>query len=170
MWDVVGTTSLRRCEDVSFNTRRTDQFQTYWRRPWHVVCLLGVSYFWALMSFQMFIWNQLSKDVVSGKHQRSGGHRKRNCLQDRADFHRSRAWQIVLTFDNDTIHDIKFRVRIQGFKQVYTKHCINTIATVVCQSSYRPTSSISRTKSQKLKCFFVSSCSCLRLYSIEVRC
>ena len=41
VWDVVGTTSLRRCEDVSFNTRRTDQFQTYWRRPWDV-CLLGV--------------------------------------------------------------------------------------------------------------------------------
>ena len=41
VWDVVGTTSLRRCEDVSFNTRRIDQFQTCWRRPWDVVCLLG---------------------------------------------------------------------------------------------------------------------------------
>ena len=39
VWDVVGTTSLRRCEDVSFNTRRTDQSETYWRRLWDVVCL-----------------------------------------------------------------------------------------------------------------------------------
>ena len=41
VWDVVGTTSLGRCEDVPFNTGRTDQFETYWRRPWDVVCLLG---------------------------------------------------------------------------------------------------------------------------------
>ena len=41
VWDFVGTTSLGRCEDVPFNTRRTDQFETYWRRPWDVVCLLG---------------------------------------------------------------------------------------------------------------------------------
>ena len=43
VWDVVGTTSLGRCEDVPFNTGRTDQFETYWRRPWDVVCLLGNS-------------------------------------------------------------------------------------------------------------------------------
>ena len=41
------------------------------------------------------LWNPLSK-AVPGKFHGSGGHSKRNCLQDRANFHRSRAWQIVL--------------------------------------------------------------------------
>ena len=56
VWDVVGTTSLRRCEDVSFNTRRTDQFETYWRRPWDVVCLLGKP--WICQCFtNIYVWS-----------------------------------------------------------------------------------------------------------------
>ena len=31
----------------------------------------------------------------------SSGHSKCNCLQDQANFHRSRAWKIVLIFNND---------------------------------------------------------------------
>ena len=80
----------------------------------------GESYFWALQLFQMFtgpsfqinyiyqvhsfsvdsnapqelcIW--LSK-ALPGKIHRSGKHSKHSCLQDRANFHRSRAWQIAL--------------------------------------------------------------------------
>ena len=41
------------------------------------------------------LWSPLSK-VVSSKFHGSGRHSKRNCLQDRVNFHRSRAWQIVL--------------------------------------------------------------------------
>ena len=40
----------------------------------------------------------LSK-AVPGKFHRSGGHIKRNCIQDRAIFHRSWAWQIVPCFN-----------------------------------------------------------------------
>ena len=32
----------------------------------------------------------------------SGVHSKRNCLQDQANFHKSRAWQIVLVFNTET--------------------------------------------------------------------
>ena len=32
VWDVVDATSLRRCEDVSFNMQRTDQIETFSRR------------------------------------------------------------------------------------------------------------------------------------------
>ena len=41
------------------------------------------------------LWNLLSK-AVPGKLHVSCGHSKRNCLQDRANFHRFLAWQIVL--------------------------------------------------------------------------
>ena len=37
--------------------------------------------------------------AVPGKLHGSGGHSKSNCLQDRANFHRSRAWQIVIIFN-----------------------------------------------------------------------
>ena len=40
------------------------------------------------------LWNPLSK-AVPGKFHWSGEHNKRNCLQHPANFHRSRAWQIV---------------------------------------------------------------------------
>ena len=43
------------------------------------------------------LWNPLSK-AVPGKFHGSGGHSKCNCLQDRANFHRSQAWQIVRIF------------------------------------------------------------------------
>ena len=40
------------------------------------------------------LWNPLNKVVhVPGKCHGSSGHSKRNCLQDRANFHRSRAWR-----------------------------------------------------------------------------
>ena len=42
--------------------------------------------------------NPLSK-TVPGKIHGSGGHTKCNCLQDWVNFHRSRAWQIVLIFN-----------------------------------------------------------------------
>ena len=41
------------------------------------------------------LWNILS-NAIPGKCQGSGGFNKRNCLQDRATFHRSRAWQTGL--------------------------------------------------------------------------
>ena len=41
------------------------------------------------------LWNPLSK-AVPGKFHGSGGHHKCNCFQDQTNFHRSRAWQIVL--------------------------------------------------------------------------
>ena len=37
--------------------------------------------------------------AVPGKFHRFCGHSKRNCLQDQANFHRSRACQIVLIFN-----------------------------------------------------------------------
>ena len=43
-------------------------------------------------------WNQLSK-AVPVKFQGSGGHNEVNCLQDRANFRKSRAWQIVSIFN-----------------------------------------------------------------------
>ena len=41
------------------------------------------------------LWNLLGK-AVPDKFHRSGGHRKHNCWQNRANFHRSRAWRIVV--------------------------------------------------------------------------
>ena len=51
-----------------------------------------------LSGFQSSLRNPLSK-TVPGEFHGSGGQSKRNCLQERADFHRSRAWQIVLIFN-----------------------------------------------------------------------
>ena len=48
------------------------------------------------------LWNTLSK-AVPGKFQRSGGLRKRKCLQDRTNFHRFRVWQIVLFINNSMV-------------------------------------------------------------------
>ena len=39
--------------------------------------------------------------AVPGKIHLSGGHNKRNCSQDQANFHMSRAWQIVLILNTD---------------------------------------------------------------------
>ena len=41
------------------------------------------------------LWNPPSK-AIPGKFLGSGGHSKRNCVHYRANFHSSRAWQIVL--------------------------------------------------------------------------
>ena len=43
-------------------------------------------------------WNPPRK-AVPGKFHGSSGHSKRHCLQDRDNFHRSRAWQIVVSFN-----------------------------------------------------------------------
>ena len=43
------------------------------------------------------LWNPLNK-AVPGKFHGSGGHSKCNSLQDRANFHRSRGWQIAPLF------------------------------------------------------------------------
>ena len=43
-------------------------------------------------------WNPLSK-AVPNKFHRFGRHSECNCLQDQANFNRSRAWQIVLIFN-----------------------------------------------------------------------
>ena len=48
------------------------------------------------------LWNPLSK-AVPGKFHRSGRHGKCNCLQDRANSHRSLAWQIALIFNTDNL-------------------------------------------------------------------
>ena len=49
------------------------------------------------------LWNPPSK-AVHGTLHGSDGHSKRNYLQDRANFHRSQAWQIVLIFNTDNIY------------------------------------------------------------------
>ena len=76
--------------------------------------------FWALWAFHMFtgplfqiklvlfysvivkafreLWNPPSK-AVPGKFLGSDGHSKCNCLQGRANFHRSRTWLIILIFN-----------------------------------------------------------------------
>ena len=41
------------------------------------------------------LWNPLSK-ALPVKIDESGGHTKRNCLQDQSNFHKSRAWQIII--------------------------------------------------------------------------
>ena len=46
------------------------------------------------------LWNSLS-EAVSDNFHGSGGHDKRNYLQDRAHFHRSWTWQIVLIFNTE---------------------------------------------------------------------
>ena len=46
------------------------------------------------------LWNPSSK-TVPGKFHSSDEHSKHNCLQDLANFHRSRAWQIVLIFNTE---------------------------------------------------------------------
>ena len=48
------------------------------------------------------LWNPLS-NAVAGKFHRSVGQSKDNCLQHRANFQRSQAWQLVLSF-NTTLH------------------------------------------------------------------
>ena len=49
------------------------------------------------------LWNPLRKKVPC-KFRGSGEHSKLNCLQDWANFHRIRAWQIVLIFNTTTIN------------------------------------------------------------------
>ena len=44
------------------------------------------------------LWNALSKSVP-GKYLRSGEPSKQDCLQDRANFHRSQAWQFAFIFN-----------------------------------------------------------------------
>ena len=48
------------------------------------------------------IWNPSKAIHVSGKFHGSSGHSKCNSLQNRASFHRSLAWQIVLIFTLDS--------------------------------------------------------------------
>ena len=49
------------------------------------------------------LWSPLSMAVPT-KFQGSGGHSKRNCLPDRANYYRSWAWQIVLIFNTAHTH------------------------------------------------------------------
>ena len=49
------------------------------------------------------LWNSLNK-VVPGKFHGFGGHKKCDCLQDQANFHRSRTWQIVLILTLEMNH------------------------------------------------------------------
>ena len=46
------------------------------------------------------LWKPLSK-VVPGKFHGSGEQSERNCLQDRANYHRFKSWQIVLIFNTE---------------------------------------------------------------------
>ena len=46
-------------------------------------------------------WNPLSK-AISGNFNRSGRHSKHKYSQERANFHRSQSWQIVLIFNTAT--------------------------------------------------------------------
>ena len=56
------------------------------------------------------LWNSLSK-AVPGAFYGSVGHIKRSCQQDWANFHRSRAWQIILIFN--TVYMCMYIVFIQ---------------------------------------------------------
>ena len=64
------------------------------------------------------IWNPPSK-AAPGIYCRSSGHSKHNCLQDRVNFHRSRAWQIVLSFNtafNMFEHTLHMRTQFEQIK------------------------------------------------------
>ena len=56
------------------------------------------------------LYNPLSK-TVPRKYHGSGGQSKCNCLQDRANFHRSRAWQNFLIFNTEVMHDDNYSGR-----------------------------------------------------------
>ena len=75
------------------------------------------------------LWNPLSKTVL-GKFHGSGGHRKRNCLQDRANFHRSQAWKIVIILNTDVVVVVvscksvsQISIRVHSLGQSYVKRC-----------------------------------------------
>ena len=58
------------------------------------------------------LWNPLSK-AVCDKFHRSGGHGKCNCLPDRNNFHRSRAWQVIVLIFDTALCQIHIQVNMQ---------------------------------------------------------
>ena len=56
-------------------------------------------------------WNPLGK-AVPGKFHSSDGHSKHNSLQDRANFYRSRVWQIMLIYNTVYINAIRCQIKI----------------------------------------------------------
>ena len=60
------------------------------------------------------LWNPLNK-TVPGKFHRPGEHSRCNCLQDRAIFYRSRAWEIVLIFN--TVYVYTFFLHSENISQ-----------------------------------------------------
>ena len=60
------------------------------------------------------LWNPLIK-AVPGTFRGSAGHSKRTCLKDRANFHKFRAWQIVLIFNTANTRYFFFRRHSHGF-------------------------------------------------------
>ena len=65
-------------------------------RKYEYVIDRSVKYMIKNISYISFETRFLLLWSVPGKLHGSDGHSKRKCLQDRANFHRSRAWQIVL--------------------------------------------------------------------------
>ena len=100
------------------------------------------NYFWAPRSFHLHLegtailrgfqtprelGNPLSK-AVPVKCQGSGAYGKRNCLQDRANFRRSRVWQIALIFNIVLfIMKIPLSVRKYRFTEMIHMRIINSI-------------------------------------------
>ena len=60
------------------------------------------------------LWNPLS-EAVPGKFHGFGGDGKPNCLQDRANFQRSRAWQVIF-FYTATLFMISPHTREAGWE------------------------------------------------------
>ena len=87
--------NIYRCD-----VQATLEFYGYFRCP-HVYPnkTTFIKYFLlSIFEARQDLWNALIKAVPSNVHG-SGGHSKRKCLQDRANFRRSRPWQIVLIFN-----------------------------------------------------------------------
>ena len=72
------------------------------------------------------LWNPLSK-AVPGKFHGSGGHSNRKCLQDRANFHRYGAWQIVLSFNTIYILYNTFSLLCYRWSYLLACICTNTV-------------------------------------------
>ena len=89
--------------------------------------------YWANFKAPRELWNPLSKAVPSKFHG-SVGHSKCNCLQNRANFHRSRAFQIALIFDTT----ISLRTRVQHeYINAETKFAIDILKFIFLKENFR---------------------------------
>ena len=105
----------------------------------HVLCS-KYNYIHQVLSYSMDfkasqdLWDPLSK-AVPGKFHGSGGHTKHDLLQDWANFHRSRAWQIVLFFNTDIVFFIHGDGKLYGDIYLSWQGCWLDIAQRGCSGS-----------------------------------